>query len=264
MLKEERLVGVGLITLLHVGFLSICIASENQPCRPSSCGDIAKISDPFRLKGDPSGCGDRQYELACENNRTIINLNHKKYYVAQINYHNYTIRVVNPGIRKGNCFSTPLYSLTSQQLGYGDPYYWRHKWEINTTVLLNCTIPVNDHNLIPIIHCNTSGNSSSSLTYSYALVGNPKLRDVPYSCAIGTTLFYRSAAVSQPRNRSMSDLQDELLMGVELSFLHYRCSRECNVQGRYCHLNYIHSTLQCKIVPTVCDYPIVCIKPICK
>ena len=264
MLKEERLVGVGLITLLHVSFLSICIASENQPCRPSSCGDIAKISDPFRLKGDPSGCGDHQYELACENNRTIINLNHKKYYVAQINYHNYTIRVVNPGIKKGNCFSTPLYSLTSQQLGYGDPYYWRHKWEINTTVLLNCTIPVNDHNLIPIIHCNTSGNSSSSHTYSYAQVGNPKLRDVPYSCAIGTTLFYRSAAVSQPRNRSMSDLQDELLMGVELSFLHYRCSRECNGQGRSCHLNYIQSTLQCKIVPTVCDYPIGCIKPICK
>ena len=93
MLKQAKLVGVGLITLLHVRFLSFCAASENQPCRPSSCGDIQNISNPFRLKGDPLGCGhpDPAYELVCENNSTIL---YGKYHVAEINYHNYTIRVV--------------------------------------------------------------------------------------------------------------------------------------------------------------------------
>ena len=263
MLKKERLLGVRLITFLHVCFLSICIATEkNQSCRPSSCGNIANISDPFRLKGDPSGCGDPLYELACENNHTVINLNHNKYYVAQINYHNYTIRVLNPGIQKGNCFSTPLYSLSSRELGYGDdPYEWPYEWGIKTTVLLNCSSRVSDQNLIPITHCNSSGNH----TYSYAQVGDIKLRDVPYSCSIGKTLFYQPPAVSQPRNRSMSDLQDELLKGVELSFLLYRCSRECHdLPGRYCHLNHTHNTLQCEIVSSVCDNPFYCMKPICK
>lgn len=257
--------GVGLILLLHVYFLSICIAAENQSCRPSSCGNIANIRDPFRLKGDPSGCGISLYELACENNHTVINLNQNKYYVAQINYHNSTIRVVNPGIKKGNCFSTPLYALSDRELGYGgDPYEWPSEWGSKKTVLLNCTSPVSDQSLIPITHCNTSGNSSSLHTYSYAQVGDPKLRDVPYSCTIGKTLFYQSATVSQPGNSTMSDLQDKLLMGVELSFMLYRCSRECNVPGRYCHRNYTHSTLQCEIVYTGCENPLYCMKPICK
>ncbi|RVW91822.1 Rust resistance kinase Lr10 [Vitis vinifera] len=85
MLREAKLVGVGLITLLHFSFLSFCAASENQRCRPSSCGDIQNISIPFRLKGDPLGCGhpDPAYELVCENNRTIL---YGKYYVEEINY----------------------------------------------------------------------------------------------------------------------------------------------------------------------------------
>ncbi|RVW35692.1 Transposon Tf2-8 polyprotein [Vitis vinifera] len=68
MLREAKLVGVGLITLLHFSFLSFCAASENQPCRPSSCGDNQNISIPFRLKGDLLGCGhpDPAYELVAE------------------------------------------------------------------------------------------------------------------------------------------------------------------------------------------------------
>ncbi|RVW94562.1 Rust resistance kinase Lr10 [Vitis vinifera] len=54
--KESKVVGVGLIILLHVWFLSICVATETKACR-SSCGDI-QISDPFRLEGDSTGCGD--------------------------------------------------------------------------------------------------------------------------------------------------------------------------------------------------------------
>ena len=122
MLREAKLVGVGLITLLHFSFLSFCAASENQPCRPSSCGDIQNISIPFRLKGDPLGCGhpDPAYELVCENNRTIL---YGKYFVEEINYHNYTIRVIVAGLEKTNCFSLPLYSSTIDELYvYGYEY----------------------------------------------------------------------------------------------------------------------------------------------
>ena len=49
----------------------------------------------FRLKDDPSNCGhsDPGFVLDCENNHTIF---YRKYYVTQINYHNYTVRIVTP------------------------------------------------------------------------------------------------------------------------------------------------------------------------
>ncbi|RVW22870.1 Rust resistance kinase Lr10 [Vitis vinifera] len=74
---------------------------------------IRNITYPFRLQGDPSGCGDPKYELICENNLTVFKQGGKKYFVAEINYHNYTIRMLDPGQKKGDCFSTPLYSSFS-------------------------------------------------------------------------------------------------------------------------------------------------------
>ncbi|XP_034710499.1 rust resistance kinase Lr10-like [Vitis riparia] len=241
MLRQAKLVGVGLITLLHVRFLSFCAASENQPCRPSSCGDIQNISNPFRLKGDPLGCGhpDPPYELVCENNCTIL---YGKYHVAEINYHNYTIRVVVAGLEKSNCFSLPLYSLT---IGHLDRY--KYPDELDTVVLMNCARPIFDHNYIPVVPCNrTNATFSSSQPYVYALVGGSKqVRDLPYSCTIGMTVVTGNLkAVSEPSNLSSSDLQEKLLMGLQLSFLSFRC-HECKVKGRWCMPNFSNNTIQC-------------------
>ena len=241
MLRQAKLVGVGLITLLHVRFLSFCAASENQPCRPSSCGDIQNISNPFRLKGDPLSCGhpDPAYELVCENNRTIL---YGKYHVAEINYHNYTIRVVVVGLEKTNCFSLPLYSLT---VNHVDGY--KYPDELDTVVLMNCARPIFDQYYIPIVPCNrTDATFSSSQPYFYALVGGSKqVRDLPYSCTIGMTVVTGNLkAVSEPSNLSSSDLQEKLLMGLQLSFLGFRC-HECKVKGRWCMPNFSNNTIQC-------------------
>lgn len=236
--KEEKFEGVGLIILLHLWFLSICVyATENKTCTPSSCGGI-QIRHPFRLQGDSIGCGYPWYELVCENNRTILN---RKYHVKEINYDNYSITVVVPGIEKGNCFSTPLYSLTT---GYVSQYdIVGH----NTIVLMNCTRSISDQNYIPITPCNTTVNSSSSSkqSYAYALVGDAKeARDLPYSCTFGVTIVTgKLNTVSVLPSRSMSDLQESLLMGLELSFLGFRCS-ECQ-PGYICNPNFGNNTIQC-------------------
>eukprot|EP00261_Vitis_vinifera_P040238 XP_019081481.1 PREDICTED: rust resistance kinase Lr10-like [Vitis vinifera] len=241
MLRQAKLVGVGLITLLHVRFLSFCAATENQPCRPSSCGDIQNISNPFRLKGDPLGCGhpDPAYELACENSRTIL---YGKYHVAEINYDNYTIRVVVVGLEKSNCFSLPLYSLTADHLdGYKYPD------ELDTVVLMNCARPIFDQYYIPIVPCNrTDATFSSSQPYAYALAGRyMHVRDLAYSCTIGLTVVTGNfMAVSEPSNLLRSDLQEKLLMGLQLSFLRSRC-HECEAKGRRCMPNFSNNTIQC-------------------
>ena len=121
MRRETNLVGLGIIAaFLHACFFSICAANSNNTCKSSSYGDIQNISYPFRLKGDPAGCGIPEYEWVCENNHTMVELNHRKYYVAVINYLNHTIRVVDPSLKKGNCFSSPLYSFTREHFTYGE------------------------------------------------------------------------------------------------------------------------------------------------
>ncbi|RVW18993.1 Rust resistance kinase Lr10 [Vitis vinifera] len=220
MLREAKVVA---LTVFHTFLLAICSANGNQTCRPSSCGDL-KNSNPFRLKGDPSGCGDPDYELVCENNRTMVNLEHGKYYVADINYDNYTIRVVDPGVEKGNCFSAPL---------------------DNTTVLMNCEQPISDGNYIPITPCNRSNvTSSSSQAYVYALVGGGDsllVNDIKYSCTISRTIITQFL---KPGNLSMSDLQEILLQGLDISFLPFRCKSECHVKGPYCDLDWTKNTVK--------------------
>jgi len=94
-----------------------CSASKNSTvdCAPSSCGNIHNISYPFRLSTDLNSCGNKKYELTCENNRPALYLKNKtvKYYVQAIDYSNLTIRVVDADVQKDDCFSIPRHSLIS-------------------------------------------------------------------------------------------------------------------------------------------------------
>ena len=93
-------------------------AKVNDHCAPSSCGTIRNIGFPFRLKTDPKKCGERRYELSCENNHTVLSLFERKYNVKKINYNNYTIRIVDSGIQKDNYSSTPSYSLNVLSISF--------------------------------------------------------------------------------------------------------------------------------------------------
>ena len=236
-MKKAELVEIGTIAL-HVWFLSLCVAGENQPCRASSCGDIRTISSPFRLKGDPPGCGDPDpaYELVCENNnRTIL---YGKYYVENINYDKSIIRVVVPGLKKGNCFTPPLYSLTLQGLLYPYEYPQEHY----TIVLMTCTRAIHDYKHIPITSCDGRNN------YTHALISGGSLTasDIHSSCTLGATVVTgRFKEVPELRNStSMSDLQGILLMGLELSFLYLRCG-ECKGGISYCEPNFTDCSIRC-------------------
>ena len=207
---------VGLITvlvLLHAFFLSICgvVGKDGQICSPSSCGDILNISYPFRLKGDPPSCGFPQYELICENNRTVINLlDGGMFSVTEINYYNYTIRVVDHSgiVNKQNCWiSSPLHSIPA--FDTPSPYEFPYSY---TIILMKCEESVSQNHYIPIVSCNTTGYpSSSSPTYVYAVVGDYfRLGDIRNSCTVGTHMVIQplKPLPNYPSNLSMSDLQD--------------------------------------------------------
>ena len=232
-----------IIVVLHVFFLSVCVLGKEkddkyQICSPSSCGDIRNISYPFRLEGDPPSCGSPEYELICENNRTLtIHLQGGKYYgkflVTQINYDDYTIVVVDPGLKKGKCWiSSPLHSIAayySTHQEYEFPYTLSSFWGADyryIIVLMKCEESVSHDDYIPIIPCNTTTTTtttttSSSPTYVYAVVGDYVLvGDIPNSCTMSRYMVIQPLKeLPKPSNLSMSDLQDLLIPGLRFSFM---------------------------------------------
>ncbi|CAK9151633.1 unnamed protein product [Ilex paraguariensis] len=95
---------------------------NDQNCT-SSCGNIHDIHYPFRLEDDPQHCGLPDYQLACNNNRTILYLKtdpyagydykfNYSYYVEAITYDNFSIRLVDPGLDKDNCSSLSIQSVS--------------------------------------------------------------------------------------------------------------------------------------------------------
>ncbi|KAL4362606.1 hypothetical protein GQ457_04G006260 [Hibiscus cannabinus] len=86
-----------------------------QQCS-SSCGDLKNISYPFRLQGDPAGCGDVGFQLSCQNNNaTVLNLRGGKYYVKAISYDERTIRIVDVNLADGRC-GLPYRSLSMSEV----------------------------------------------------------------------------------------------------------------------------------------------------
>ena len=263
-----------IIVVLHVFFLSGCVLGKDdkyQICSPSSCGDIQNISYPFRLEGDPPSCGYPEYELICENNRTLtINLQGGKYYgkflVTQINYHDYTIVVVDPGLKKAKCWiSSPLHSIAAYysthhwyRFPYTLPYFWGADQSYNSPsqqtlfykiVLMKCEEAVSQDDYIPIIPCNTTTTTtSSSPTYVYAVVGDYVLvEDIPNSCTMSRYMVIQPLkTLPKPINLSMSDLQDYLLIpGLHLSFLPFFCNHLCTGKGRQCILGEVNDDFEC-------------------
>ncbi|KAM1846840.1 hypothetical protein ACFX15_010659 [Malus domestica] len=62
---------------------------------------------PFRLKGDPSGCGDPDYEFSCVNGKTILEIFPGKYYVHNISYDDQNLRLVDVNFANGSCSLPP-------------------------------------------------------------------------------------------------------------------------------------------------------------
>ncbi|KAL9380279.1 hypothetical protein Peur_025936 [Populus x canadensis] len=241
------------VTLLLLVILSTqhsCSATKNTSnyCAPSSCGNFNNISYPFRLNTDPKSCGNKNYELTCENNvRPTLYWNMEKYYVQAINYNNFTIRLVSAAVQKDDCFSLPQHSLTAEGLrsAYGI-YYYRINWANSSVLTFLCCknemLNPPDYIMDASSCKNGSGtayNSSSSSSisspscvdmegHSYVMV-DAQIQDVPDLCRIN--LIY--SVPKNIRNMSYTDVHDILVYGFELSWFSFCCQdrieNRCNL-----------------------------------
>ncbi|KAM1262980.1 hypothetical protein ACFX13_028718 [Malus domestica] len=211
---------------------TICNAAR-QKCTPSSCGHIRNISYPFRLKGDPCHCGNSGYTLSCENNKTILNIpSSGDYYVQAINYHNQTIRVVDPGLDKSNCSSLPLHSSALSSRYYQIPvnvYYQIPTTRVNCTIhltFLKCPRPLNSSLYVdaapcfPVESASTSSSSMSSSqpkSYGYVKIGYLEVGEMKDGCCLERMTY---ASWFDGYNASYKSIHNSLVYGFELEYGH--------------------------------------------
>ncbi|QCE06173.1 brassinosteroid insensitive 1-associated receptor kinase 1 [Vigna unguiculata] len=240
----------------------ICARNEQEhasDCLPSSCGKIANISRPFRLKGDPVHCGDRRYELSCENNITVLNLYSRKYHVQAINYINFTLRVVDPGVEEQSCSSLPRYFLSRSNFsdayhaGDMDPYRAtldqfsevgpHRKSLFQHIIYLNCSHPVSENykyvNTTPCVKWESKG-------YMYAIAGDLTSADFEVGCRI--KLLSPTSWWGLDANKSSYTMMNSaLLYGFEISWKNFACEDQCHSPYGDCYFD--SSTLKLRCFP---------------
>ncbi|CAJ2674604.1 unnamed protein product [Trifolium pratense] len=271
---------VVLIILSHHQACDATTNSNNQTyCPPSSCGKITNIIHPFRLKNDPTACGDPRYELSCKNNMTVLTLFSGKYYVQEIDYLNYKIRIVDPGIEEADCSSIPRYFLTTSNFTNdyiyndynGDPYQIDYDSSYGYIIYLKCSKEVKDDpGYVDTAPCRVNSDSKS---YVYAFVGNywerkesnkylsvGRLKDY---CKVN--LVAMSSLLDIPNvsvrddvpNRSLpyEQIHGMLLYGFQLSWLSGACRDSCGDNNR-CYFNRTTADFECYESTDYCTYPL--------
>ncbi|XP_035548840.1 LEAF RUST 10 DISEASE-RESISTANCE LOCUS RECEPTOR-LIKE PROTEIN KINASE-like 2.2 isoform X2 [Juglans regia] len=240
------------------------LKNNHHYCPPSFCGNIPNISYPFRLKGDPPNCGDQRYELSCDdNNHTLFSLHGSKYYVSQINYNNYTIRIVDAGIQEDNYSFIPRYFLNNhnfsmlrlsgwdQYLEYGNIYSSRMETLSEVVAIVNCEKPVSWAS--SLIHWDTTSTKCSNINngsvpssnssfsqyskrYLYLIVGyGANVMDVEESCTIEQiSLTSWPGQISADPNISCTDIRNVFSYGFELSWYGIYCG---SCEYKYCYLD---------------------------
>ena len=193
----------------------------------------------------------------------MLHLFEGKYYVQEINYKNYTIRVVDSGIQKDNYFSTPSYSLN--RYNFSLPYLytyttyeqrgtqmlgWNHELS-RSLVLMSCEKPVNSPFYLDTSTCNYNDNSSSisdsKRRYRYVKVGETYASQVEDSCQIEKMFLTSWPVNNDDPNISCTDDHHELAYGFEISRLVGICKSSCRGDIYYsCYLDDANH-LQCRI-----------------
>nr|GMD49621.1 LEAF RUST 10 DISEASE-RESISTANCE LOCUS RECEPTOR-LIKE PROTEIN KINASE-like 2.1 [Ipomoea batatas] len=253
--------------------------SNTTLCNPSSCGSIHNISFPFRLNTDPKHCGNPDYELTCEQNRTVLTLHYsQKYYVQSINYDNYTIRVVDPDVQEANNMcSFPRYAVSWYSFfRYHDGYPYSIARAKRTTyynreelpsiplitvpiIFLRCPFPVKSFTFVEMTkECwndkNSSGRNAPPLYpsaggYAYAKVGRLNASDLRISCRVDLITMSSSWRIrennvsSQIKFSSLLEIHDALRYGFELSWFQAVCRQRC--WSRECELDDITNEITC-------------------
>ncbi|TYJ41033.1 hypothetical protein E1A91_A04G183300v1 [Gossypium mustelinum] len=220
-----------LVFLLLFSFINGTESRKDPPpiCS-SSCRDSLEIRYPFRLPNDPFTCGDPDFELRCENNKTIMNFHGGLYYVKGISYDNHTIQLVDVNFSDDGKCSLPNRSLSTSEILMDDRYpglvNFTNSYTLNYVRCSDSSVGSVNNSIVPCLTRNSSHvyvnvTNWSSLT-SY---------DVPKTCKViaMAPAFYEESVPVNPSYETVLKMQQsgfQMVWSVEC--------RDCRAKGRGC------------------------------
>ncbi|KAK8464402.1 hypothetical protein PHAVU_011G200400 [Phaseolus vulgaris] len=244
---------LALVAIIIVLFRQTHGAQDRPFCAPSSCGKIGNISYPFRLKGDPPGCGLPRYELDCVKNVTVFTLFSGKYHVQNINYETYKIQLSDAGLEEDTACFIPRYFISTWNFTYiGGPQSYATDpltfWNGNETpdwppyvAFLNCSDPVSDDPR----YVEVNGRLCDSGGHVYAVLSSSSkftMMDIKVGCHLQSATFTNN---NHCNNLSYAHIHDCLHNGFSLSWvMPVICTDQCG-KGARCLINQTTHQIGC-------------------
>jgi hypothetical protein len=245
--------------LLHQVNSSNLSSEQEHTCPPSSCGEIANIRYPFRLKNDPKHCGDSRYELSWENNLTVLYLYSEKYHVKSINYNNFTVRLVDPGVQESNCSSIPLNYLSQSNFcdtyesvenkTCTDPYQAQREVDdyqllFKHIIYVNCSHQVTKNTRF--VNASSCLNSNSKGYYIYAIAGDLMAEDILVGCHVKLVVPTSWSGLQRKYQlHSYDAIHKALVYGFDISWLRLTCHNRCGDDLSQCSFNISSEIIEC-------------------
>ncbi|XVF79244.1 hypothetical protein PTKIN_Ptkin14bG0205400 [Pterospermum kingtungense] len=210
-----------MVTVVFSLSLESCFAGVgNKDCGSTMCGNV-NISYPFRLKSQPSECGNQQLELDCENNnRTLLVMKYEKFYVQEIFYNKSTFRVVHESL-ESNC-SLPL-TRFDHDFPICDMYFfpvWDFNYEesrdlYSVMYLVNCSTPVKSSIYVEASRCTNTSSHPPPSSYFYFLEKETRPSEFNRACTVIAEVPVMAKNITL---LSTSEIYQKLSMGFEFSW----------------------------------------------
>ncbi|KAL2318119.1 hypothetical protein Fmac_031995 [Flemingia macrophylla] len=237
---------VSIFATILLMFQPNSVAKQHPQCPPSSCGKIGNISYPFRLRGDPSHCGDPRYELECVNNATLLTLFSGKYHVQDIDYKRYTILVNDAGaVEDANCSFIPRYFLSDRNFRptglVGPDDFGSRPFNLDVETFrigyFNCANAVSGdprYAKVDSSRCGTREHVYAVLEPSYL---DYRVKDIKVGCDLmaATLANWRRLSEAEKGNLSYDEIHRTIIEGFRLSWLPAICEERCG-KGTKCEV----------------------------
>ncbi|KAL5828149.1 hypothetical protein ACOSQ4_019946 [Xanthoceras sorbifolium] len=173
--------------------------------------------------GDPAGCGDPDFELSCQNDKTILEILSGKYYVKRILHAEHIISVVDVNLANGSC-GLPHKSLSQDELQRdSETYRVNGAKQAN---FLECSSIVSDRPAYTRLPC-LNGNQSYAIYVNY---GGSRISEIPESCSFISTVPIQD--IRNVKNPSYEAIMKLLESGFDLVWS-VEC-RNCKSVGGFC------------------------------
>lgn len=201
------------------------IATQGQAfCPSSSCGHLQDIRSPFRMQGDPQGCGFPEYELVCIDSKAIIHINNGRYFVTSISYSNSTFWVVDASLDNSSC---PIPASNQRPYINGLPSEGRTLLLPDTATwaaFVSCSEILSDvsssflsccSGIYQPVNCRSTKNS---FAYVFTTTLFPMVGDIKPSCRYLSMIPFGSRHVKRPDNASYDDIVKFMKNGFAVNF----------------------------------------------